>query len=262
MKNIIGICLVLVAVLASPASWAAALYVFGDSLSDTGSDIILTKDQRISPPIPPSEDHHRTYYKGRFSNGPVSVEYLWRLLKKDRHALLTPFLKKKDITLDGGVSLAFGGSKSGFVSQTPGLFYVPGVLGQIELFRAALKGKRAKADALYVIWTGANDYIVPERGEGPAEPAEVVANITKAIETLYSIGARNFLIPNLPDLGLAPLVHDSASLFSKLTESHNALLERARDELAVRLRGANIILVDIYAVSQNLLFIGIIPPNP
>ena len=253
MKNIIKICLVFFAVFTFPSSWAATVYVFGDSLSDTGNDIILTKAQRIFPAIPPSESPHRTYYNGRFSNGPVSVEYLWRLLQNDRKAVLTPFMSKQGLTLDGGVSLAFGGSKSGFVSQTPGLFYVPGVLGQIELFRKALKGKKPKAGALYVIWTGANDYIVPERGEGPAEPAEVVANITKAIETLYSIGARNFLVPNLPDLGLAPIVHESASLFSQLTQSHNALLERARDELDIRLKGANITLVDIYAVSQNLL---------
>ena len=256
MKNIIKICLVFFAVFTFPSSWAATVYVFGDSLSDTGNDIILTKAQRIFPAIPPSESPHRTYYNGRFSNGPVSVEYLWRLLQNDRKAVLTPFMSKQGLTLDGGVSLAFGGSKSGFVSQTPGLFYVPGVLGQIELFRKALKGKKPKADALYVIWTGANDYIVPERGEGPAEPAEVVANITKAIETLYSIGARNFLVPNLPDLGLALIVHDSASQFSRLTQGHNALLERARDELDIRLKGANITLVDIYTVSQNLLSTG------
>ena len=257
MKNIIKICLVFFAIFAFPASWAAspkndAFYVFGDSLSDTGNDIILTNAQLIFPAIPPSEKPHRTYFNGRFSNGPVSVEYLWRLLQKDRNAVLTPFMSKKGLTLDGGVSLAFGGSMSGFVNQTPGLFYVPGVLGQIELFRKALKGKKPKAGALYVIWTGANDYIIP-KPDDRAEPAEVVANITKAIETLYSIGARNFLIPNLPDLGLAPIVQPDGREFSRLTESHNALLERARDELDVRLKGAKIILVDIYTVSQNLL---------
>ncbi len=257
MKNIIKICLVFFAFLVFPASWAAspkndAFYVFGDSLSDTGNDIILTKAQRIYPAIPPSESPHRTYYNGRFSNGPVAVEYLWQLMQNDRKAALTPFMSKKGLSLHGGVSLAFGGSKSGFVSQTPGLFYVPGVLGQIELFRKALKNKKPKAGALYVIWTGANDYIVPERGEGPAEPAEVVANITKAIETLYSIGARNFLMPNLPDLGLAPIVDGAEGVFSRLTQGHNALLERTRDELVIRLKGVNITLVDIYTLSRNL----------
>ena len=42
--------------------------------------------------------------------------------------------------------------------------------------------------------------------EERSKPGEVVINIVKAIQTLYSLGARDFLIPNLPDLGLTPMV--------------------------------------------------------
>jgi phospholipase/lecithinase/hemolysin len=230
-------------------------------LSDTGNDIVLTKAQGIFPAIPPSESPHRTYYNGRFSNGPVSVEYLWRLLKSSNNAVLTPFLSKNGLTLDGGINFAFGGSTSGYVNQTPGRFYVPGVLGQVELFRKALKGKKPQADALYVIWTGANDYITGATDQ----PAEVVANITKAVETLYSLGARNFLVPNLPDLGLAPIIQSEGSEkiqeFSQFTETHNDLLERAGSELKIKLRGSSIIIVDLYTVSQNLLSNGIPPTS-
>lgn len=259
MKNAVRFWLLLLAVFAFPASLAAspkndAFYVFGDSLSDTGNDVILTKAQGIVPSIPPSESPHRTYYNGRFSNGPVSVEYLWRLLKKDNKTLLTPFLSKKGLTLDGGISLAFGGSTSGYVNQTPGGFFVPGTLGQVELFRKALKGKKPQAGALFVVWTGANDYIFSTPDE-PVKPVDVVANITKTIETLYSLGARNFLVPNLPDLSLAPIAGGSKQL-AQLAESHNALLERAGDELAIRLKGAKITLVDIFTITQNLLSTG------
>ena len=96
----------------------------------------------------------------------------------------------------------------GYLNEMPGGLYVPGVLGQIELYRKALKGKSPKARALYVIWTGANDYLmsITDPNASRAEPREVVTNITKAIQALYSLGARNFLIPNLPDLGLTPMV--------------------------------------------------------
>jgi len=265
MKSVIGLCLLLLVVFTLPVSWASpkndTIYIFGDSLSDTGNDIILTKAQRIFPAIPPSESPHRTYYNGRFSNGPVSVEYLWRLLKSDNSASLTPFLSKKGLKLDGGINLAFGGSTSGYVNQTPGGFYVPGVLGQVELFRKALKGKKPQAGALYVIWTGANDYITGATDQ----PAEVVANITKTIETLYSLGARNFLVPNLPDLGLAPIIQSEGSEkileFSQFTEIHNDLLNRAGDELKIKLRGSRIVIVDLYTVSQNLLSTGIPPTS-
>lgn len=265
MKSVIRLCLLLLAVFTIPVSWASpkndTIYIFGDSLSDTGNDIILTKAQRIFPAIPPSESPHRTYYNGRFSNGPVSVEYLWRLLKSNNNAVLIPFLSKKGLTLDGGINFAFGGSTSGYFNQTPGKFFVPGALGQVELFRAALKGKKARADALYVVWTGANDYVLGTT----KQPAEVVANITKTIETLFSLGARNFLVPNLPDLGLAPIVQAEGEgpEFSHLTEEHNALLDGALNTMSTRLHGAKIILVDIYTITQTLLSTGsgTLPPS-
>jgi len=265
VKNIVRLWLLL-AVFAMPVSWAASpkydtFYVFGDSLSDTGNDIILTKAQKIFPAIPPSESPHRTYYNGRFSNGPVSVEYLWRLLKGSNSAVLAPFLSKQGLQLQDGINLAFGGSTSGYVNQTPGGFYVPGALGQVELFRTALKGKKPQPGALYVIWTGANDYITGATDQ----PAEVVANIAKTIETLYSLGARNFLVPNLPDLGLAPIIQsegpEKIQEFSQFTETHNDLLDRAGNELKIKLRGSSIVIVDLYTVSQNLLSNGIPPTS-
>ena len=254
MKIIPNFCFLLIAVLTLSPAWAAqpkykTFYVFGDSLSDTGNDLILTKRQKINPPIPPSERPHRSHFKGRFSNGPVAVEYLWDLLeKKQKH--LIPFLSVKHISSSEAISFAFGGSKSGYLNQMPGDIYVPGTLGQVDLFRKALKGKKPKADSLFVIWTGANDYLLGE----PAEPIEVVENITKAIEILHSLGARNFLIPNLPDLGLTPLAQQNnlGEQFLALTQAHNALLAQALDEVS-RLPEINVMGVDLFAVSQALL---------
>jgi phospholipase/lecithinase/hemolysin len=146
---------------------------------------------------------------------------------------------------------------SGYLNQMPGGLYVPGVLGQIELYRKALKGKSPKGKALYVIWTGANDYLmsITDPSISRGEPREVVANITKAIQTLYSLGARNFLIPNLPDLGLTPMVQmdGGEAEFLALTQSHNALLVQALSQLTSQLRGIQIFHVDLFTLSQTLL---------
>jgi phospholipase/lecithinase/hemolysin len=260
MSAITRIGFLLVAILAQSIALAAPppppqydnLYVFGDSLSDTGNDLVLTKAQRISPAIPPSESPHRTYYKGRFSNGPVAVEYFWQALRNDSKAFLTPFLSKKGIALKGAINFAFGGSTSGYVNQTPGQFYVPGVLGQVDMFRKALEKQQPPSRTLYMIWTGANDYLATPPNP-PAQPTEVIANITKAVETLYSLGARDFMIPNLPDLGLAPLAGANSTGLSTLTDAHNHLLMEARDDLAARLEGVKIILVNMHEATQTML---------
>jgi phospholipase/lecithinase/hemolysin len=246
-----------VAILAQSAAWAASpqydnLYVFGDSLSDTGNDIALTTAQRISPAIPPSASPHRTYYQGRFSNGPVAVEYLWQSIQGSSKASLTPFLSKKGLVLKGAINFAFGGSTSGYVSQTPGQFYVPGVLGQVDTFRKALQGQLPPARTLYLVWTGANDYLAVPPAQA-AQPSEVIANITKAVETLYSLGARDFMIPNLPDLGLAPLAGANSAGLSQVTVIHNHLLADAHDDLVARLQGVKIMLPNMYAATQTML---------
>ena len=90
---------------------------------------------------------------------------------------------------------------------------------------------------------------------GTKQPDDVVANITKAIQTLYSLGAREFLIPDLPDLGLAPLIQEMGleSELLQLTQSHNTSLDRALNKLPPRLPGIKIYTVDLFAVSQKLV---------
>ena len=100
MRKIISVGFLLAAVFVLPPVLAAtpkyeAFYVFGDSLSDTGNDLFLMKLQKLDPPLPPSESPHKTYYQGRFSNGPVAAEYLWGQLRNN--AALTPFLSNPDL---------------------------------------------------------------------------------------------------------------------------------------------------------------------
>ena len=109
---------------------------------------------------------------------------------------------------------------------------------------------------VYIIWGGANDYqIVPD-----ANLKQTVTNISQAVETLYNIGARNFLVPNLPDLGktpraLLPNPPIAADLLTQRTNQHNKLLEDAFVDLNF--------LPDIQLVSldTNTLFESILT-NP
>lgn len=139
------------------------LYVFGDSLSDSGNLFAATG---VEPPSPP-------YFKGRSSDGPVWVENLAALL-----GMTIDFDIK--VTDDPLANVqAFGGALSGFGSE----FGDPiGLLSQAENFTAA-GGSFARND-LIIIWVGANDYLFIDN----AKPLEVVRNITKAIRQLSYAG--------------------------------------------------------------------------
>ena len=229
-----------------------ALYTFGDSLADTGNDLIATTTLQLAPPIPPT----RTFFAGHFSNGPVAFEYLWAQLSG--HApgtpggiqpyLSLPALGLRPMPRKEAVDFSFGGSGSGYATRTPGGFVVPGLRAQVELFGTAMHGRKPSNKALFAIVTGSNDYLTVPPAQ-PATPDTVVANIIASIETLHRYGAKTVMVLNVSDLGTLPLVTmtqpAAAPLLSGLTLAHNQLLATQLSNLSARLPKLTVIPVDI-----------------
>lgn len=104
-----------------------AMYVFGDSLSDTGNDFVASSAGPMVPAIPPSVSPFATYWRGRFTNGPVAVEYLWDLMRKKAGSEIAPSLATPNLSAKTAVSFAFGGATSAEITPTPlGGLTVPG----------------------------------------------------------------------------------------------------------------------------------------
>ena len=256
------------------------MYVFGDSLADLGNIFGATTflqpfeerfglDFPIDPPSPP-------YFEGRFSDGPIWVEYLAEafditLTPSTELSVLFPRVAfPSPITVIGNrprispffngtlsehsVNFAFGGAQTG--TEGSGEFgeFIPGVLKQVNWLRRDLArdGERADSEALYILWAGPNDYqSVPT--PVPLESAqESVNNIETALESLYNLGARNFLVPNLPDLGktaraLSRGMEESTRL-TTVTILHNFLLAETIGDLSESLPDINIIPMDVYGL--------------
>lgn len=197
------------------------LYVFGDSLSDTGNLFELTGGS--TPPSPP-------YFQGRFSNGPVWVEYLADDL---------------ELPCNPSTNFAFGGATAS--GGTP----VPDLLEQVALFQGALGGGSADPNALYIVWAGANDY---NRG-GVSNPTVPVGGIADAIATLAGLGAQQFLVGNLPDLGALPEARLRPGVtpeeLNLLTQAHNQTLANTLGDLN-RNPGIDATLLDINALFREV----------
>ncbi|MEM7066412.1 MAG: SGNH/GDSL hydrolase family protein [Cyanobacteria bacterium P01_B01_bin.77] len=273
----------------SPVEVSAAtfskLYVFGDSLSDAGNVFNATlavNDLPVAPGIvvPPVSPPDPPYFQGRNSNGPVWVEYLadgleLSLTNSTELSVLTPTLPVPSpitLTVDGpavspffngtlsttGVNFAFGGAQTGFQGSTDFGELIPGVLTQVGWFETDLALANATADpnALYVVWAGANDYWGADLGDDPdVLTSQSVSNLETAVQQLYATGARNFLVPNLPDLGRTPrgLISDSESQrLSNLALTHNSLLDDAIGNLGL-LPGNQILALDAFSLFNQAI---------
>jgi phospholipase/lecithinase/hemolysin len=236
----------LVAVPASVDAQAVSrMFVFGDSLSDTGNDLIATSLMPVKFPPP------QTYAAGRFSNGPVAFEYLWSSLSGGP-AFIAPSLAVPTLPPVGAVSFAYGGSGSGLFKPF-GALQIPGLLTQVQLFQAALHGQAAPADALYAVWTGSNDY--SSTPGASLQPETVVDNIATGVALLYYLGARNILVVNLPDLGDSPLVRPGSpesQALSALSTEHNKLLRKVMRQLEKLLPGLTVIDGDVTKVRKSI----------
>ena len=197
------------------------LFVLGDSLSDDGN--LYKAVFGLYPPSPP-------YYKGRFSNGPVWVENL---------------APKLGLTFNAATDYAYGGAETGSANAGSGL---PGMKQQSDsLLKAYPAGDPA---ALYIVWGGGNDYL-----DGATDTMTPVNNLVGYVKALAATGARNFVVPNLPDLGRAPGSRNTASAAS-LTQravSHNANLAAALQTLRTQLPTCNIVLFNVYAEFNRIL---------
>jgi phospholipase/lecithinase/hemolysin len=202
------------------------IVAFGDSLTDTGN--LYAATQGAFPPAP--------YYQGRFSNGPVWVE--WLALQLGVPAP-TPSLK-------GGTNYAFAGAETaltGFSTQG-----TPNIGPQIDSYLSA--HHTFGANQLVVLWAGANDFL----NAGQTDPSVPVAHLSDAIVKLAKAGATTIVVPNLPPLGKTPIFVGTAyeAGLNALTSQFNDLLDAKLDDLEANL-GITFIRFNIADLFQRFL---------
>lgn len=191
------------------------MYVFGDSLSDSGNDLQLFAHPDPALSLPPADLPASTYYTdgtntGRFTNG---LNYADRLAASFGLAL-TP-------SVMGGNNYAHGGARSEYVRPDVALYKAQSFNQQIDSYLIK-SGGMVDPNALYVLWIGANDMadalITSLMLGGDPTPvvdeiSQTVGDIITAFVTLEALGAKNFLIGNSPDLSLTPAARDLAALY-------------------------------------------------
>lgn len=181
---------------AATAQQYSEIYVFGDSLSDTGNLQAVSPE----PGIPE-----------RFTNGPVAVEVLAAQLgfsiSNSNHLL--------PLEVTGGVfgnNYAIAGAKS---TDDDGDETTPDINlpTQVNAF-LQIHGGYAPMDALYVVMIGGNDIraarslkVLGIDGSGKLARQSIRESVNSEaaqISKLVAAGARNIVVVNAPDVGAIP----------------------------------------------------------
>lgn len=180
-----------------------SVVIFGDSLSDTGNVTHLTQSQFLVPipgPLPSN------YTLGRFTDGadtlPAAKLYTGVWIEQLASGLANkPAIKN---SLDGGTNYAYGyastGTGTSALNLAAGISVTVNNMGQQVADYLATK-PTINNKTLYVVWGGANDLLMA------TTPAAITAAATQevsVVQTLVAAGATDFIVPNLPPLGLIP----------------------------------------------------------
>lgn len=176
----------------------SGLYVFGDSLSDSGNNFLALGGN--TTPVPISGNAFIPvfpYASGRYTNATVWAEQV-----------AANFGLTAAPSLAGGSNFAFGGATTGPVGSP----FPFSLRDQVNQFLGATGGV-APNDALYVLAGGGNNVRAALAAiAGGGDPLTVIANTTGAFVTdivtmllqLQAAGADEFVLWTVPDVGLAP----------------------------------------------------------
>lgn len=174
---------------------------------------------------------------GRFSNGPVWVEVLARRLGTEMRPSRT-----------GGSNYAVGGA---LTHGRP-----TDIRGQSAAFLAAHDGAADPA-ALYVVYGGANDLLAGGcTGPGEAVARTAAAALRATVDDLAAAGARHILVPNLPNIGYAPVVQAfgpaCVSEAGRLTRAFNAALDAELRKVEQK-HGLTLLRLDVFALAEDVM---------
>jgi phospholipase/lecithinase/hemolysin len=186
--------LTVITTLAGAESFSAVI-VYGDSLSDNGN-LYSAIGYPFSPP----------YYGGRFSNGPVAVEQLAAGLGTTLYDFAV-----------GGATSGIGNYIDGGTQTSTGEYGLPGMAAELAA-SAPLLSSPLVSSSLFVVWGGANDFLTG------GSPLTAASDIDSIVATLESDGAKNILVPGMPNLGLTPDFLGSA-IATGYAETFNTALQ-------------------------------------
>ncbi|KAI8839992.1 GDSL lipase/esterase [Chytriomyces cf. hyalinus JEL632] len=215
-----------------------ALVAFGDSFSDTHNLFDL-----YGLPKPP-------YFNGRYSNGPVWIEYL-----------------SAQLSVANTYNFAYAGSSADNAdSLTPLLemtgaskifdFRTPDLTEQLELYNSKSLVLNSTT-TLFTVFSGANDFVfssVQGRIPKPDVVADYVTDFTASL--IEASNATTIVILNMPPIQFTPvgrLFSVAQNVVASLVTKYNEALAEGVNRTSKKYPSANITVVDLHKMMNTAM---------
>jgi phospholipase/lecithinase/hemolysin len=203
----------------------SSLYVFGDSLSDSGNNAVVFAPNVTRVPIPGNSFIPTfPYASGRYTNAEVWAQILASSLGLSAGPSLL-----------GGTDYAFGGARTGPITD----LLPPSLEAQVAIFLSQ-HGGVAPSNAVYVVEGGgenARDALaaIGDCGGNPfcvsgviqSTAADLVGDIGTIDSELEGAGAKNIVVWNVPDIGKTPAILASGALASMFGTNLSSAMNKA-----------------------------------
>lgn len=228
------------------AAGYSGLYVFGDSLSDSGNSAIAIGADPAQLVNGNQYIASHPFASGTYSNGSVwSQQFAARL-----GLTAAP-------SLAGGSNYAFGGAKIDGALQ-PG--ESPSISTQLGMFLAN-SGGHADANGLYVVAGGGPNISAAltqvMAGADPVATTQALASqyaltMGHLVDDLQAAGAQHIVVWNAPDFGLTPLAQSYGAAGSGLATAISAAMNSAL-QTRLSFEGASVQSFDVYGLLNQIV---------
>ena len=237
--------------LAAAAAGPSAVYVFGDSLSDTGN--LAEKVYKTNFLNPPS--YHNSFTNGKVAAQVLAEAYglkadpsLWANRFRDQHRLYGRGFKP-------GTNYAVAGATA---TDRGVAFLKLDLPGQVNAFINHVAGAgNVPADALYAMIIGGNDVRTAAQALNTSFITSGVASELAQLQTLVARGAKNLLVVGVPDVSIIPEFTsgppEQAAAARSYSLLYNANLQAGIANLQLANPTIKITYFDFLAFNANLL---------
>lgn len=254
---------------ALPYGSISQVYFFGDSLTDSGFNDLWS----FPTPLPAGKAPTFTTFGG----------YTWsQYVARDVKGFVLPIypgpspadtITNNSIeTVPGFVSGTLQGidyAAAGSTTNSTGFneTWAPSLVQQVTYYLAT-HGQAADPNAVYFLWSGANDILTvltgatfPTQLQLLVTASTAATNIANEVTALAQKGGRYFVVFALPNLGQVPLITEEATALNMptlpaqmktLTFSFNSFLNQALGAVIARY-GVSVIYVDVYDLLDNVI---------